>query len=114
MEIGFRFDGIARGGGISVSVAGEVHPMLCSTHGRRTMTWRPATNPEAPTMPFAGPDLLELVRNCINEEPWETEAEAAVLAVAKWLHKTGEIHAAAKLVAKVARSSCFLRGRTML
>jgi hypothetical protein len=64
-------------------------------------------------MPFADPDLLELVRNCINKEPWETEAEAAVLAVARWLNKTGEIRASAKLVANLARPSCFLRGHTM-
>jgi hypothetical protein len=33
IEIGCRFDVIARGRGISTSVAGEVHPMLWSTHG---------------------------------------------------------------------------------
>jgi hypothetical protein len=42
IEIGFRFDDIAMGRGISVSVAGEVHPMVWFTHGRRTMPWRPA------------------------------------------------------------------------
>ena len=66
-------------------------------------------------MPFADPDLLQLVRNCINEEPWETQAEAAVLAVARWLHETGEIRASAKLAAKLARPSFspFLRSHTM-
>jgi hypothetical protein len=34
IEIGFRFDGIAKGRGISASVAAEVHPMLWFTHGR--------------------------------------------------------------------------------
>ena len=43
IEIGCRFDGMGRGRGISASVAGEVHPMLSSAHGRRTMTWRPLT-----------------------------------------------------------------------
>jgi hypothetical protein len=64
---------------------------------------------------LADPDLLELVRNRIKEEPSETEAEAAVMAVARWLHKTGEIHAAAKLAAKLARPSfsLFSRGHTM-
>jgi hypothetical protein len=64
-------------------------------------------------MPFADPDLLELVRNCIDEEPREIEAEAAVLAVARWLDKAGEIRASAKLAAKLARPSCFVRGPTM-
>ena len=80
------------------------------------MFYAPIANLEAPTMPFANPDLLELVRNCINEAPWETEAEAAVLAVARWLHKTGEIRASAKLAAKLTRPSFspFLRGHTMV
>ena len=64
-------------------------------------------------MPFADSDLLELVRNCISEEPWETEAEAAVLAVARWLDKAGESRASAKLAAKLTRPSCFSRGHTM-
>ncbi len=41
--------------------------------------------------------LVAIVRDAIAHEPWETESQAAILAVAKWLRSVGNCGSASEL-----------------